>query len=1158
MNYEYKIGGSLPPDSPTYVWRKADHELYHQLMGGMFCYVLTCRQMGKSSLRVKTMRKLQDQGLACASIDLTAIISSDLTRQQFYADLIDSLAESFNLLEAIYPFKKGCRESDLSPMNRFNKFIHDVLLKDSVLAEKNIVIFIDEIDSLLRLPDLANEFLGLLRSCYNKRADLPEYNRLTFAILGVASPYDLMKDANYNSLPFDCGYGIELHGFQSHEAQPIVEGLKVKSERPQALLDAVLSWTSGQPFLTQKICKLIVKSFDHIPLGAEAKWVEELVRSHIIKNWEHQDEPEHLRTIRDRILRQKNRSIQLLKLYQKILEKGRILADNSLEQMELGLSGLVTKREGTLQIRNRIYQEVFNSSWCQKALTELQDEFGVVEPEFIQTLAKLKDQLLENQIRRVAEGNSSDEVIYEVLRQITLKLGDLLKADRATIYLLNPEKTELWSLVAENKNNEFLNIQVPFGEGFAGQAAKLKKIINIPRNVYDDPRSTLVKLADQKYGYQTYNILVYPICNQSHDVVAVIQLLNKLKTNLFESEPLPQRIKEDGFTQADEEQLTQFSPHILRFLESCQSCRQASRKLQATAALAEATRSLDGSQLDTKEILQRVMDAAKNLMNADRSTLWLVDEEKQELWTKIRQMDGTLIDKQIHINEGFAGQVAQTKEPIIIPFDVYQHPDSQTSKETDLETGYRTCSLLCMPVLNPDGELLGVTQLVNKLNPGNYPDYNPALWPQAPEKFKASFDKNDHQSMQVFNERVGVILQYAKVHERLKKLAEFQSQKVVYHTLAILSQAVGSQRDEELYSTLYNILEFMMQSISKLLTVAQTDIFIFNKDKREFWSIIPDVFNSNNLIELIISADVNLTQQLLTFGSALILNSISNLDDPWFQIGVRSPLRENIQNALFFPCMNSEGQVIAVIRLLNKLRDNSFLNSNLINQEEFTAEDGQQLEKRSEFIIKVLEGCQSFHQEISTLQKQRATDTLRSAINSVRQIGFDPEKILYTVIESAKKLTNADRSTLWLVDAVDPDKLWTKIPRKDGTLETFYIYKNEGFAGKVAYTKKPIMIPFDVYDHPESKTAKETDQETGYRTCSLLCMPILSFDGELLGVTQLLNKRKPGDYPPYNPPNSHDIPDYLKVSFDERDLRYMEIFNNQVGIDLPHILNKTP
>ncbi|WP_254173014.1 GAF domain-containing protein [Planktothrix pseudagardhii] len=1157
MNYEYKVGGSLPPDSPTYVWRKADHELYHQLMGGMFCYVLTCRQMGKSSLRVKTMRKLQEQGLACASIDLTAIISSDLTRKQFYADIIDSLAENFNLLESIDSFKQGCRESDLSPMNRFNKFIHDILLKHPLLIEKNIIIFIDEIDSLLRLPDLANEFLGLLRACYNKRADLPEYNRLTFAILGVASPYDLMKDANYNSLPFDCGYGIELHGFQSHEAQPIAEGLKLKSEHPQALLDAVLDWTSGQPFLTQKICKLIVKCPDQIPLGSEAEWVEKFVRSQVINNWEHQDEPEHLRTIRDRLLRQKNRSIDLLKLYQKIREKGKILADNSLEQMELRLSGLVSKREGILEIRNRIYKEVFTSSWCQKALAELRDELAIIEPEFIQTLAKLKVQLLETQIRRVAEGSSSDEVIYEVLRQITLKLGDLLKADRATIYLLNAEKTELWSLVAENQTNEFLNIQVPVGEGIAGQAAKTKKIINIPHNVYDDPRSNLVKLADQKYGYHTYNVLAYPICNHAKEVVAVIQLLNKLKANLFESEPLAKRVKEEGFNQADEEQLTRFAPHIRRFLESCQSCRQASRKLQATAALAEATRSLDGSQLDTKEILQRVMDAAKNLMNADRSTLWLVDEEKQELWTKIRQMDGTLIEKRIHINEGFAGQVARTREPIIIPFDVYQHPDSQTSKETDLETGYRTCSLLCMPVLNPDGELLGVTQLVNKLNPGNYPDYNSALWPQAPEKFKASFDKNDRQSMQVFNERVGVILQYAKVHERLKKLAEFQSQKVVYHTLAMLSQAVGSQKDEELYSTLYNILEFMMQSISKLLRVAQTDIFIFNSDKQEFWSIIPDINNSNHLIEVIIEADVNLSQRLLNSNSSLVLNSISNLDDPWFQVGVRFHLREQLHNALFFPFINSDGQVIAVIRLLNKLIDSPVLNSEPINQEGFTPEDLQQLHKRSEFIIKVLEGCQSFHQEISTLQKQRATDTLRSAINSVRQIGFDPEKILYTVIESAKKLTNADRSTLWLVDAYDPDKLWTRIPRIDGTIETFYIYKNEGFAGKVSQMKKPIMIPFDVYDHPESQTAKGTDQETGYRTCSLLCMPILSFDGELLGVTQLLNKRKPGNYPPYHPKDIYDIPDYLKVSFDERDLRYMEIFNNQVGIDLPHVLNKT-
>ncbi len=1150
MNYEYKVGGSLPPDTPTYVWRQADYDLYNQLIKGMFCYVLTSRQMGKSSLRVQTMRRLQESGVLCAAIDLTAIISSELTRQQFYADIIDSLSESFNLLDRIGTFKKGCRQSDLSPMNRFNKFIGDILLKNAALAEQQIVIFIDEIDSLLRLPDLANEFLGLIRACYNKRAEQSEYNRLTFAILGVASPYDLMKDANYHSLPFDCGYGIELHGFQWQETEPIATGLKVKSEQYQALMKAVLDWTSGQPFLTQKLCKLIVASEEEIPPGSEAEWVEKLVRSQIIENWEIHDEPEHLRTIRDRILRQKTRSIKLLKLYQLIREQGEVPIDNSPEQTELRLSGLVSKRQNQLKIRNRIYQEVFDSSWCQKSLTELQDEVAVFEPEFIKTLAKLKDQLLETQIRRVAEGSSSDEVIYEVLRQITLKLGDLLQADRATIYLLNEEKTELWSLVAENQSNEFLNIQVPLGEGITGEAAKTKQIINIPCNVYEDHRSNLVKIADQKYGYYTYNVLAYPICNQSHEVVAVIQLLNKLKVNHNPELSLAERIDQNGFTDNDQEQLARFAPHIQRFLESCQSCRQASRKLQATAALAEATRCLDGSQLDTKEILQRVMDAAKNLMNADRSTLWLLDEERQELWTKIRQTDGTLMEKRIQINEGFAGQVARTKEPIIIPFDVYEHPDSHTAKETDLETGYRTCSLLCMPVLNPDGELLGVTQLVNKINSGNHPEYNPAEWPKTPERFKASFDKNDRQSMQVFNERVGVILQYAKVHERLKQLAEIQSQKVVYHTLAMLNQAVGIPNDEELYKTLHHVLSFMIQSISNLLKATQTDVFIFNSDKNEFWSIIPEPSSPNRLTEVVIPGNSPLVEELMVSGSGLRINLISSLDDPALQVAVKPEFKEQLQNALFFPLINHEGKAIAILRLFNKLTD--YPN----HPSEFTLADLQELQNRSEFIIKVLEGCQSFYQEISTLQKQRAMDTLRSAISSVRQIGFDPEQILQTVIQAAKKLTNADRSTIWLVDDHDSDQLWTRIRTRSGNLETFHLYKNKGFAGKVAQTKQSIMIPFDVYDHPDSQTAKDTDRETGYRTCSLLCMPILSFDGELLGVTQLVNKRKSGNYPEYNPQDLNDIPDYLKVSFDERDLRYMEIFNNQVGIDLQNALNK--
>jgi sigma-B regulation protein RsbU (phosphoserine phosphatase) len=162
--------------------------------------------------------------------------------------------------------------------------------------------------------------------------------------------------------------------------------------------------------------------------------------------------------------------------------------------------------------------------------------------------------------------------------------------------------------------------------------------------------------------------------------------------------------------------------------------------LRHLRALVEASKILN-STLDLDQLLGIILDVAKNELQADRGTVYLVHKPSGEIRARISQgMESRIL--RVKIGEGIAGKVAETGETIRIE-DAYQDP--RFAQRFDLLSGYRTRSILCMPICNKTGEIIGVIQLLNKINEG-------------------VFDLGDEIFLKALTVHIAIALENAKLH----------------------------------------------------------------------------------------------------------------------------------------------------------------------------------------------------------------------------------------------------------------------------------------------------------------------------------------------------------------------------------------------------------
>jgi adenylate cyclase len=306
-----------------------------------------------------------------------------------------------------------------------------------------------------------------------------------------------------------------------------------------------------------------------------------------------------------------------------------------------------------------------------------------------------------------------------LIERVVHTASKVMQAERASLFLLDVAAGMLWSKVAQGEESR--EIRVPLGSGIVGWVAQHDQLVNI-RDAYHDPRFN--PTIDRRTGYHTHSILCGPVKNLQGEVIGVVEVINK---------------RGEEFTKEDETLFRAFTYQTAIAMENFRLYQSIVTSHEKMVILLDVATSITQT-LNLDALIGKVVAKISEVLHAERSSLFLRDPKTDELWSK--QAEGTAGEIRFPSTAGLAGHVVHTGRVLNIR-DVYADP--RFNPAFDRATGFHTRSMLCAPVRNREGKIIGVTQAMNKQG--------------------GVFGQEDEDLLQVLSSQIAVALENAQLYE---------------------------------------------------------------------------------------------------------------------------------------------------------------------------------------------------------------------------------------------------------------------------------------------------------------------------------------------------------------------------------------------------------